>query len=558
MSLGVYTIKIAGPAGMGIKSGGQLLAKVLLSHGFNIKDYNEYPSLVRGGHNTYQVSFCSREIYSVHHDVNIFFSVLGGHWQAHVDEFSDNSLIFGDETFENVPSKGHFINLPLKELSTQVGNNLVGNTICLGVTAYLFGFDSNAIKKDISSQYGKYAEINHQAFDLGYKYAADNFSQFIQKIDLPKNVNKNDLICDGNESLGWGFLQSGGNFYAAYPMTPATGILHFLAEKQKDHKVTVVHPEDEIAVANMGAGAAFAGARSAVGSSGGGFVLMDETISFCGIAEIGMVYYLVSRPGPATGLPTWTAQGDLLHAVYAGHGEFPKVVLAPGTHQECFEFSALAVNLAAQLQTPIIVLSDKYLGESYSNVTDFSKSKIKIEKGDISKKPNNKYLRYSLLAKNGVSPRTLPGTPGGEFLCNSYEHDEKGFSTELPDLSQQMAEKRMNKLKTALSLVPKPVLHGNTRAKKLIISWGSTASPILEALKDLPEHAFLQIRSLWPISKDIEKIINKYKTVVVIEANQTSQLTTLLKSQFDFNPDKSILKFNGRPFYPEELIKLLN
>ena len=553
MSSEVYTIKIAAPAGLGIKSGGQLLSKVLVAHGFNIKDYNEYPSLVRGGHNTFQVSFCSGEIYAPHFSVNVFFSVLGGHWQSHVDEFSDNSLIFGDETFENVSSKGHYINLPLKELSIQVGNNLVGNTICLGVMSYLFGLNSEIAKKCITDQYGKYAEINHQAFDIGYKYAENNFSQLAKKINLPKSINNNDLICDGNESLGWGFLQAGGNFYAGYPMTPATGILHFLAEKQKDHKITVLHPEDEIAVANMGAGAAYADARAAVGSSGGGFVLMDETISFCGIAEIGMVYYLVSRPGPATGLPTWTAQGDLLHAIYAGHGEFPKVVLAPGSHHECFEFSALAVNLAAQLQTPVIVLSDKYLGESYSNVVDFSKSKIKIEAGSISKIPGENYLRYSLQTKNGISPQTFPGIKNGEFLCNSYEHDEGGFSTESAEISQKMMEKRIAKLKTALNLVPKPILHGNPKAKKLIISWGSTTAPILEALKDLPDFAFLQIRSLWPVSSTIAQILKKYKETIVIENNQTSQLTTLLKSQFDFNPTRQILKFNGRPFYPEEL-----
>ncbi|MFA5827785.1 MAG: 2-oxoacid:acceptor oxidoreductase subunit alpha [Candidatus Shapirobacteria bacterium] len=553
----VFTIKIAAPAGLGVKSGGQLLSKALVAHGFNIKDYNEYPSLVRGGHNTYQVSACIDKIYAPHFSVDLFFSVQSGHWQPHVDEFHDDSLIFGDEPFENTSTKGHYINLPIKELSTSVGNNLVGNTICLGVAAFLLGLSTEIAKNSITSQYGKNAEINHQAFNVGYTYAKNNYSQFVQKLNLPKVDNKNGLICDGNESLGWGFLQSGGNFYAAYPMTPATGILHFLAEKQKDYKLTVLHPEDEIAVANIGAGAAFAGARVAVGTSGGGFVLMDEAISFCGIAEIGMVYYLVSRPGPATGLPTWTAQGDLLHAIYAGHGEFPKIVLAPGSHQECFDFSALALNLAAQLQTPIIVLSDKYLGESCSNVADFSKSKVAIEEGSVVKAPDNNFRRYSLKTQSGVSPLTLPGTVNGEFLSNSYEHDERGFSTELPEMSKQMMEKRMTKLKTALDLLPGPMLYGNTNAKKLIISWGSTTQPVLEALKNLPDYAFLQIRSLWPIGQEVSNIVEKYQSVAVIEANQTGQLTTLLKSQFNFHPTSQILKFNGRPFYPEEIAKLL-
>jgi len=557
MSSSVPTIKLAGPAGLGIKSGGQLLAKILVAHGLNIRDYNEYPSLVRGGHNTYQVSFSSGKIFSVYHTVDLFFSLLGGHWQPHLSEFTKDTLVFGDEAYSSADQGAHFLNLPLKDLYTQIGNPLVANTICLGVTAFLYGLNVDLCQKLISSQYGKYAEINNRAFDLGYRYSVDNFSQFKTNYRLPVTDYRLPILSDGNESLGWGFIQSGGSFYAAYPMTPATGILHFLAEKQTEFKITVLHPEDEIAVANLAAGAAFAGARSAVGSSGGGFVLMDETISFCGVAEIGMVFYLVSRPGPATGLPTWTGQGDLLHAIYAGHGEFPKVVLAPGSQEEAFELAAAGQNLAAVLQTPVIILSDKFLGESAANTPDFSKIKVKIETGKIVDNPPKNFLRYSLTPQNGISPLTIPGIPGGEFLSNSYEHDQAGFATEDGNIAASMAKKRMAKLSTALKLTPKNLLYGSKTAKKLIISWGSTTAPILEALNNLSDYAFLQIRTLWPLDPKIEKLIAKYQKIIVIENNQTGQLTTLLKSQFDFHPDRQILKFDGRPFYPEELIKQL-
>lgn len=553
----VRTIKLAAPAGLGIKSGGQLLSKILIAHGLNIRDYNEYPSLVRGGHNSYQVSFSDETIFAPHYHVDLFFSLLGGHWQAHQSEFSQDTLVFGDEQYSPADQSATFLNLPLKELSTQVGNPLVANTICLGVIAFLYGLNPDISKKYISEQYGKYSEVNHQAFDLGHQFAQNNYSQYKSNY-LPLTTKySTPFLADGNESTGWGFLQSGGNFYAAYPMTPATGILHFLAEKQKEFKINVLHPEDEIAVANLAAGAAFAGARSAVGTSGGGFVLMDETISFCGVAEISLVFYLVSRPGPATGLPTWTGQGDLLHAIYAGHGEFPKVVLAPGSQVEAFELAVAAQNLAAVLQTPVIVLSDKYLGESAGNVPDFSKIKVRINLGQIVSDPKDNFKRYSLDTSNGVSPLSLPGTPGGEFLSNSYEHDESGFATEDGDLAAKMTAKRMAKTKLTQKLTPKNLLHGSKTAKKLIVSWGSTTAPILEALKDLPNYALLQIRTLWPVNPNLSKIIKKYKNITVIENNQTGQLTTLLKSQFNFHPSHQILKFDGRPFYPEELTKLL-
>jgi 2-oxoglutarate ferredoxin oxidoreductase subunit alpha len=356
-----------------------------------------------------------------------------------------------------------------------------------------------------------------------------------------------------------GFIKGGGNFYAAYPMTPATGVLHFLAQKQTEYKLTVVHPEDEIAAANLAAGAAFAGAKAATGTSGGGFALMNEAISFCAVAEIGMVYYLVSRPGPATGMPTWTSQGDLLHAVNSGHGEFPLVVLAPGDRQESFEFAVQSLNLAAQLQTPIIVISDKFLGESGSNNIDFSKLSPKIASLKTSPLKDKSFSRYSLKTKTGVSALTIPGTPDGQFLSNSYEHDESGFSTEDGQMAVNMVQKRQLKLKTALSLAPKANFFGNDKAKKLIISWGSTKGPILEALKLInnDKYAFLQLTTLWPINPDLQYIINGFKDTTVIEVSSSGQLATLLKSQFNFSPTRQILKYDGRPFFPEELVNQL-
>ncbi|MGI5840968.1 MAG: 2-oxoacid:acceptor oxidoreductase subunit alpha [Patescibacteria group bacterium] len=552
------TVKIAGPAGLGIKSSGQVLSRSLIIHGFNVVDYSEYPSLVRGGHNTYQCSFTREDLYAVHGIIDYFFSVRPGHWQEHSKEFSNKTLIF-TEDIESKPEKGILLHLPLKDLSSEAGSALATNTVCLGVISSLLKLDKVLFLGEIKKQYPRYAELNQKAFEVGFDYSEKNFSKYIIDLKIPKKAQKNNSLHDGNESFGWGFLKGGGNFYAAYPMTPATGTLHFLAEKQKENKIKVLHPEDEIAASNMAAGAAMAGARVAVGTSGGGFALMNETVSFCGIAEIGVVFYLVSRPGPATGLPTWTSQADLLHAIYSGHGEFPKVVLAPGDWQESFEFGIEALNLVDKLQTPVIVLSDKLLGESSRNTSDFSSKKATVDRGKLVKDAPRDYKRYQL-AKDGISPRTLPGTVNGEFLSNSYEHDEYGYATENAIVAKSQMDKRALKLLQAQKLAPKVNFFGDQKAKNLIISWGSTKGPILESfklMKNPKDFAFLQIRTLNPINPNIKHIINSFKTTIVIENNQYSQLVTLLKSQFDFNPTDALLKYDGRPFMPEEIYEQL-
>ncbi|MFH1602149.1 MAG: 2-oxoacid:acceptor oxidoreductase subunit alpha [Candidatus Shapirobacteria bacterium] len=553
MASKVITIKIAGPAGLGIKSSGLALSHILLDQGYYVADYSEYPSLIRGGHNTYQLSYSLQEVKAPYSKIDLLFSLKIGHFKPHLKEMKKEGLIFCEEK----NAKVKFI--PLEKLAAKAGNSVFKNTICLGVAVYLLDLDFKKAKNTLKQFFPKKTKENLKAFQLGFNFAQENFPVLKQKIEIAKiNKKVKNIFCDGNEAFGWGFLQGGGNFYSAYPMTPSTTTLHFLAAKARDYKIKVRHAEDEIGVANMAAGAAFAGARAAVGTSGGGFALMTESISFCGITEIGLVYYLVQRPGPATGMPTWTSQGDLLFYIFSGHGEFPKVVLAPGDQEESFEMGHQALNLAENLQTPVIVVSDKYLGESAQTVADFAKSKIKIDRGRLIERasdlPKN-FARYNTKHQCGRSFRTIPGVKNGEFLANSYEHDKFGFVAEDAKTAQTMAKKRMRKLKTALRLTPKPALYGPKNFEKLIISWGSTKGPILAALDLLHNQkiAFLQIKTLWPIHPEVENIIKKAKEKIIIENNQTSQLTTLLKTQFDFKPDKKILKFDGRPFFPEEL-----
>jgi len=530
----ILTIKIAGPAGLGIKSGGLLLSEILLAHGLYLKDYSEYPSLVRGGHNTYQVSFSSQKFYAPLYQVDLFFALAPGHHQQHLAEFHPRTLIFTPE------------NLPFDQALPQVKN-----IICLGVIAAILNLDQKICQKLIKAQYPKFISDNLKAFQLGFDHASTLGKKI--KLAFPKKKINNQQIYDGNQAFSWGFIRAKGGFYAAYPMTPATGALHTLASLQKKFNLTVVHPEDEIAAASQAAGATFAGSRSAVGTSGGGFALMVETVSFCGVAELGVVFYLVSRPGPATGLPTWTGQSDLLFAINAGHGDFPKVVLAVSDQKDSYNLSVTSLNLADQLQTPVILLSDKFIAESSTNLSGLSSAKALIKTGPVLKKVSDNFRRYNLSTKNGVSSRSLPGTPKGEYIANSYEHDQQGFSTEDSQVATAMRHKRARKIATALKLCPPPFYHP-VSGSTLVVSWGSTYGPLRQALLDLPTLSHLHLRTLWPLDPDLQKTFKKYKKIIVVENNQSGQLTQLLKSQFDFNPDRQILKFDGRPFFPEELI----
>jgi len=543
------TVKIVGPAGTGIKSIGRLLSRILAKHRFFLHDYSEYPSLVRGGHNTYQVSFSPQENFAVFRTVDFLFSLQPGHWQEHQKEISPQGLIFSEETPPAGKLKKNFLFFPLSELARDLPP-VVANTVSLGAIGFLLNLKKEICQNTLATTFPQAKKENLRAFQKGWEFAQQHWSE---KRLPPFSQGKGEKeIVDGNEAFGWGFLKGKGDFYAAYPMTPSTGTLHFLAEKQKEAKIIVRHPEDEIAVANMAAGAAFAGARAAVGTSGGGLALMNETISFCGIAEIGVVFYLVQRVGPATGMPTWTAQGDLLFAVFSGHGEFPKVVIAPGDQKESFQFSWQALNLAAELQTPIIVVSDKFLAESSANFSlEKQQKEVKIKKGKIVINPREDFRRYSWQNKDGCSPRTLPGTKNGEFLANSYEHDQSGFSIENAFVAAKMAQKRMKKLKKALQITPKPQLFG--RPKNLIVSWGSTKGSILAAIKNSSKWGFLQIKTLWPLHPEIGKILSQAQKIVLVENNQLGQLETLLKTHFSFSVKKRLLKFTGRPFFPEEI-----
>ena len=365
----------------------------------------------------------------------------------------------------------------------------------------------------------------------------------------------------GNEAISLGSIAADCRLYASYPMTPASSILHILAGYADRSKMVVKHVGDEIEAINMLVGASFAGVRCMTGTSGGGFALMNEGFGLAGVTESAVVLVVSQRPGPATGLPTWTGQADLQFVIHAAQDEFPRIVLAPGDAQEAYFLTQEAFNLADKYQTPVLILSDKYLSEGLYYLKRENLKKIPINRGklltneEIEKQTD--FLRYSI-SKDGISPRSIAGQKNGDFLANSYEHNERGFATEDASVIKSQKEKRQQKTDTYLENDFRgPTLFGNEKSELTIISWGSTKAPVLEAMKSLGDQVnFWHFHHVYPLNSIVlSKILSQTKKSLLLEANGAGQFGLLLREQTGWQPTSVMLKYDGRPFYPEEIRK---
>ena len=406
------------------------------------------------------------------------------------------------------------------------------------------------------------AESNIKALKAGYDYARQNFgNNFKYRL---KSVGKGGrLFMSGNEAISAGSIKSGLKFFAAYPMTPASSILHTMASFEKDYNIVVKHTEDEIAAMNMVVGANFAGVRAMTATSGGGFALMVEAFGLAAQTETPLVVVNAMRPGPATGMATHSGQGDLRFVLHAAPDDFPRIVVAPGTVDECYYLTFHAFNLAEKYQLPVVILTDKYLGESFRTVEPF-RTDLKVERGQLATKEqleslanNGGYLRYKV-TDSGVSLRTIPGQAGGEHVASSYEHDEEGFEREEEENKNKMAAKRSRKLEEATKEIPPPMFIGPDDADLTIVGWGSTKGPVLEAMRILQRDGiktnFLQIIFVSPFpTKHVEAVLKRAKLVVDVEGNQTAQMASVIREKTGIEIENKILKIDGRPFSPEEL-----
>lgn len=572
--------KIGGEAGFGIMATGATFAKTCVRAGLYAVDYSEYPSLIRGGHNTYQVAVSPRRLTAHRAEVNILVALNRETIDRHLDELTPGAAVIFDSSD---PTLKDFIStqstrrdlrwygLPFDDLARAAGGQkLMRNTVALGATFALLSLDIEvpvAVLAQTFAHKGQaVVDMNVALLKAGYDaIPVDQGGTFPWDLEPLSNPPTRYLMT-GNEGLALGAIQARCLFYAAYPMTPASSVLSILAEHGPKYGMVVRHAEDEIGVINEAIGAAWAGVRALCGTAGGGFALMTEAIGLAGMTEVGVVVIEAQRGGPSTGLPTWTEQGDLRQVLHAGQGDFLRIVLAPSNPTECYVMIQQAFNLAEKYQTPVIVMTDKYLAESHFTVDELPV--IPIERGKIAHPADlpgeQRFLRYRTDVADGISPRTLPGMPDGMFLANSDEHEPTGFTTEEMDERQAQMEKRARKEVTLLTEIPAPQLIGPAKADVTIISWGSSIGPVVAAAKHLSERHHYSVNVL-PItwvnpfpSAAVKKIIETATTTVMVEANQSGQMAGWIREQTGMSCDHHIRRYDGRPFNPTELMEQIH
>ena len=565
---------VGGPAGAGINRSGYLFSKACLRGGLYIFGSNDYQSLIRGGHNFYTVKVSDEPVYSPQKSVDLLIALDKKTILNHKDELVSGAAIIydGDQITLTAEELGRddikLIIVPLRKIVKGLqGSSIMENTVAIGATIALLDYDPELMNDVLRDTFNpKITKLNISAAKRGYDYIKEHYNAADFGYHLKKTdsiINKRFLLT-GNEAIGLGAITAGCKFYAAYPMTPATSILHFLAPLDREYNMIVIQTESEIAAINMVAGASFAGVRSMTATSGGGFCLMTEALGMIGMTETSPVIVLVQRPGPSTGLPTYTGQGDLRFAIHASQGEFPRVVIAPGDVEESYYLTLDAFNLAEKFQVPAIIISDKHLAESHQTVEAFDQARKKIDRGNLIIKEKyailEDYKRHQF-TENGISPRVIPGTKGAIVRTNADEHNELGYTTEDPTLTIKMTDKRFKKLQgltKELQSYETLKLHGPKRADVTIIGWGSTKGSILETMKILnKENAkmnFLQIVYLYPFpTVKLQDILKSVKKSIIVEQNKTSQLSGLIKEHLLLSLDHTILKYDGRPFNPEDL-----
>jgi len=563
-----FTWKIGGEAGFGIMTTGLIFSKIVTRHGYYIHDFIEYPSLIRGGHNAYEVTISDQSIGAPKEKIDLLVCLNQETFSLHKKRLAENALVIYDSLDFSISEKNYqLVDIHFQKILDDFkGQQIMKNTIALGASLALIGADLQELHQILESQFGRkgkeVVEFNQKFASAGFDQVREKYASLIKTIFEKKTVQP-ALVITGNDAFSLGSVVADCRFYCAYPMTPSSGVLTDLAAWQNKVGLVVRHAEDEISVINTAIGASFTGVRSAVGTSGGGFALMVEAVSLAGITEIPVVIFVAQRPGPATGMPTWTEQADLLFSVFSGHGEFPKIVLAPGDVEEMLKLSAEAYNLADIYQTPVIVLSDMFLSESHqsllkSNFDDFANS-YQVKRGKLVNKPStNPYLRYQVTA-DGISERLLPGTKNYFYQSNSYEHLEDGHSTEVASEVKKQVEKRAQKeityLKNDFQL---PKVYGDLeKAETIFVSWGGVKNIILENMGQ--NSALIHFTYVYPLdSEKIKPLLTKNKRYILVENNATGQLGKLLMMTTGIEIKEKLLKYDGRSISCEEIVRLIS
>ncbi|MEM1714375.1 MAG: 2-oxoacid:acceptor oxidoreductase subunit alpha [Thermofilaceae archaeon] len=552
-------VLVGGPAGSGVFATGAIAARALLYHGYSVFATNEYPSTIRGGHQWVLVrGRLGENVYAHCRSIDALLALDAETIRLHEARLGGRGVVVCDESVaKGLCSNARIVALGLREVVEKAGAPPVAvNVAGLSALLAMMGARLEPILEAVKSYYRgreRLAELNVRvatmAYELGVKLEA------LSSLKLKYEPRGGRLLLDGNSAVALGALAGGMSFFAAYPITPASPILHFLAEVQEEVGAIVVQAECELAAINMAVGAAYAGARAVVATSGPGFSLMAEALGEAAMTETPIVVVNVQRAGPSTGLPTHTAQGDLRFAIHASHGEFPRVVLAPGDPVEAYQLTCEALNLAWRYQVPVILLTDKYLGESYWTIDGLPK--VEPDEGSIivGEAPAG-YARYRV-TDDGVSPMLLPGTRGARVYANANEHDEEGFVTVDPETVRRMQEKRFRKLRMLRALAEERGVKVYGSGRVALLVWGSTKMVALEALRELEGVKLVQVVWLEPFpAQSLGRELEGCR-VLVAENNATGQLASLVREHLLREPDSLLLRYDGRQLEPEEIVEFV-
>ncbi len=567
------TFKIAGAAGQGVESSGAGFVQALARGGLHIFGLQDYMSRIRGGLNFFQIRVHAQPLYAHEDAVHIFIPLNKEALETYQDEVVKGGGIIYDEELRvdrrTISSRGRkAMPVPLMEIAKEHGERVMANTAALGAAAgvaeYSYERLAEIIRKNFQRKGGEVVAANLRVARAAYLYAQERYAaDFEWKLESVPDAPER-MVMAGNQAFALGALAGGCRFISAYPMTPATSIIEWMAKHEKRFGVVTKHAEDEIAAVCMAIGANFVGARAMVATSGGGFSLMAEAVGLAGMNEVPLVVFEAQRGGPSTGLPTRTEQSDLLFVLNASQGEFPRLLLAPGTVEECFECGWRAFNLAEKYQTPVLVLSDQLLASTLRTIEvdaiDFDR--IEIDRGKLLSREEldaltEPYKRH-LFTEDGISPRAVPGHPKAVHATASDEHDEFGHITEDMVNRTRMMQKRMRKLETARQEIAPPTCYGPKEAPIVLVGWGSTYGVLREVVDRLGSEARLvHFRDLWPFPVEAAGKALKGGRLVTVENNYTGQFKRLLQSETCIQVDHTIRRYDGRPFSLEDVLAAL-
>jgi len=554
-----FNLVIGGEAGQGLATVGLILAKSLVRRGYSIVVTQSYQSRIRGGHNTFAIRVGRNNVVAPQESIDLLVAFNRETVELHKKDLSPQGAVVTDEAFTIVEKP--CLAVPFKELA---GKRFV-NTAALGVVASVLGLDGDLVSEAIEDAFGakhpEAVEENRQVLEKAFSWVCRKAAIIETLPPVPDPPRR--MMLNGNEAIALGALSAGLRFYSYYPMTPSTSIALTLIQHAEAFGSIVEQAEDEIAAINMAVGASFAGAPAMVGASGGGFALMTEGISLAAMIETPVVVVVAQRPGPATGLPTRTEQGDLELVLHAGHGEFPRAIFAPGTVEDCFSLTQKAFELAEACQNPVFVLTDQFLADSYRAVAPPETEKL--PGADLDRQLPDcplPYRRYAL-TESGISPRFVPGASEHLVVADSDEHSEDGHLTEDLRVRRQMVEKRQRKQDAIRGQVIPPQFDGDAEPELLLVSWGSSGGSVLEAAGRMRNNgrrlSTLHFSQVWPlVPEQFIGHLQAAKEVVAVEGNATGQFARLIRCETGFHITRRVLRYDGLPITPEYIIRELD